>query len=158
MRCWTVRATSIGMHSIIPNWGKDGQAAGTRLQAGDGVYHPSSDDNVILRAVMDQENAIGYFGYSYYIENPGSVQGLAISDGDGPYVPPSVEDVVSYPMSRPRHIYTDGVPRPGTPVNEYFRFILGEDGQSIVPEVGYVRLDVVDPDLVREQLDRLEGG
>ncbi|NIP36149.1 MAG: hypothetical protein GWN18_14485, partial [Thermoplasmata archaeon] len=143
---------------IIPNWGKVDQAAGTRLEAGDGVYHPSSDDNVILRAVKDNPHAIGYFGFSYYVENQGSVRAVEVSEDDDTYVGPSVDRVAEYPMSRPLHIYTDGVPEPGTPVNGYFRFVLGEEGQSIVPDVGYVRLDLVDPDLLEEQLDRLEGG
>jgi phosphate transport system substrate-binding protein len=122
--------------SIIPGWGKPEQAAGTRLESGDGVYHPSSDDNVILRAVEDNANAIGYFGYSYLVENPGAVRGVALAEDAGPAVPPSADDVATYPLSRPLHIYTDGVPSPGTPINDYLRFILGEEGQSVVPEVG----------------------
>jgi phosphate transport system substrate-binding protein len=141
--------------SIIPGWGKPEQAAGTRLESGDGVYHPSSDDNVILRAVEDNKYAIGYFGFSYYVENQGSIRAVQLAEGDGPYLSPSEETVADYPMSRPLHVYTDGVPKPGSPVNDYFRFVLGEKGQSIVPEVGYVRLDLVDPGLLTEQLERL---
>jgi phosphate transport system substrate-binding protein len=143
---------------IIPRWGKADQAAGTRLERGYGVYHPSSDDNVILRAVKDNPNAIGYFGFSYYVENQGAIRAVEVAEDDGPYWSPSIDDVAEYPMSRPLHVYSDGVPEPGSSVNAYFRFVLGEEGQSIVPEVGYVRLDLVDPDLLQEQLDRLEGG
>ena len=143
---------------IIPAWGKDDQAAGTRLEAGDGVYHPSSDDNVIFRAVKDNANAIGYFGFSYYVENQGAVRAVEVAESDGPYTGPSADTVAEYPMSRPLHVYSDGVPEPGSAVNEYFRFVLGEEGQAIVPEVGYVRLDQIDPDLLGEQLERLEGG
>lgn len=144
--------------SIIPGWGKPEQAAGTRLEAGDGVYHPSADDNVILRAIEENPHAIGFFGYSYYVENPDAVRAVAIAGADGPFVPPSAENVGDYPMSRPLLIYTDGVPDPGTPRNEYLRFVLGEEGQSLVPEVGYVRIDSVDPQVVELQLRMLEGG
>jgi len=143
---------------IIPGWGKVDQAAGTRLESGDGVYHPSSDDNVILRAVKDNANAIGYFGFSYYVENQGAVRAVEVAEGAGPYLGPSADTVADYPLSRPLHIYSNGVPEPGSPVNDYFRFILGDDGQAIVPEVGYVKLGLVDPDLLAEQLERLEGG
>jgi phosphate transport system substrate-binding protein len=143
---------------IIPGWGKADQAAGTRLEAGDGVYHPSSDDNVILRAVKDNPNAIGYFGFSYYVENRDAIRAVEVAEGDGPHTPPSVDQVAEYPMSRPLHVYSDGVPEPGSPVNDYFRFVLGEPGQSIVPDVGYVRLDLVDPGLLEHQLQLLEGG
>jgi len=144
--------------SIIPGWGKPSQAAGTRLEAGDGVYHPSADDNVILRAVEENPNAIGFFGYSYYVENPVAVKAVAMAEADGPFVPPAAENVAEYPMSRPLLIYTDGVPDPGTPRNEYLRFVLGVEGQSIVPEVGYVRIDAVDPVIVQVQLALLGGG
>ena len=143
---------------IVDGWGKADQAAGTRLEAGDGVYHPSSDDNVILRAVKDNVNAIGYFGFSYYAENQGSVRAVEVAEGAGPYLGPSAETVAEYPMSRPLHIYSDGIPKPGSPVNDYFQFILGDEGQAIVPDVGYVKLGVMDPDLLAEQLERLEGG
>jgi phosphate transport system substrate-binding protein len=143
---------------IIPGWGKPDQEAGTRLETGDGVYHPSSDDNVILRAVKDNPNAIGYFGFSYYVENQADVRAVELAEGDGPYIGPGTETVADYPMSRPLHIYTDGVPKPGSPVSDYLLFVLGEAGQAIVPEVGYVRMDLVDPDLLAEQLERLGGG
>ncbi len=144
--------------SIIPGWGKPDQAAGTRLESGDGVYHPSSDDNVILRAVRDNRHAIGYFGFSYYAENRNSIRAVELAEDEGPYLAPSEDTVADYPMSRPLHVYSDGVPGPGSPVNDYFRYVLGEEGQSIVPEVGYVRLGQVDPGVLTEQLERLGVG
>jgi len=58
-------------------------------------------------------------------------------------------------MARPLHIYTDGVPESGHILHDYLNYILGEDGQDIVPEVGYVRLNLVDENLVTDQLGRL---
>jgi phosphate transport system substrate-binding protein len=143
---------------IIPRWGKEDQAAGTRLQAGDGVYHPSSDDNVILRAVQDNRNAIGYFGYAYYVENLESIKAVALAEGDGSHVPPSPEHVVDYPMTRELYIYSDDVPEAGGTINDYLRYVLGEEGQSIVPDVGYVRIDLVDPGIIDKQLQLLGAG
>lgn len=143
---------------IIPRWGKDDQVAGTRLQAGDGVYHPSSDDNVILRAVQDNKNAIGYLGYAYYVENVGSIQAVALAGDEGPHVPPSPEQVAVYPMTRQLYIYTDDVPDVGEPINRYLRYILSEEGQAIVPDVGYVPIGLVDPDIIDEQLELLGAG
>jgi len=140
---------------IIPNWGKDNQQANTRLESGDGVYHPSADDNVILNAIRQNDNAIGYFGYAYYIENPGMVTAVDIAEGDTDYQEPSMDNVANYPMSRPLHIYTDGVPEEGTSLNNYLRFVLGSEGQNIVPEVGYVKLGLVDQSLLTEQLAKL---
>jgi phosphate transport system substrate-binding protein len=136
---------------IIDDWGKESQVANSRLDSTDGVYHPSADDNVILSAIRDNTYAIGYFGFAYYKENPGLVQPVWISDGGG-YEEPSLDNVADYPMARPLYIYTDGIPEEGSLVNDYLRYILGEEGQAIVPDVGYVKLQLVSQALIDEQL------
>jgi len=146
---------------IVPGWGKDDQQANTRLDAGDGVYHPSADDNVILNAIKDNQYAIGYFGFAYYKENPDLVQTVWIKGDGDDYEEPSLTNVANYPMARPLHIYTDGIPdkdggNKEKAVHEYLQFILGDEGQELVPEVGYVRLSLVDEDLVTDQLSELE--
>jgi len=140
---------------IIPNWGKDNQEANTRLESGDGVYHPSADDNVILNAIRDNQYSIGYFGYAYYVENPGMVTAAEIAKQGTDYQEPSLSNVANYPLSRPLHIYTNGIPEEGTIVNDYLRYILSEEGQDIVPEVGYVKLGLVDQSLLTAQRAKL---
>ena len=142
--------------SIIPKWGKDDQQADTRLDSGDGVYHPSADDNVILNAIRDNQYAIGYFGFAYYKENPTLVTPVWIAEEGTDYKEPSLENVANYPMARPLHIYTNGIPEEGDVINEYLRYIFGEDGQAIVPEVGYVQLSLVDENLATDQLAQLQ--
>ena len=141
--------------SIIPKWGKDEQQANTRLDSGDGVYHPSADDNVILNAIKDNKYAIGYFGFAYYKDNQNDITPVWIAEEAQDYKEPSLTNVADYPMARPLHIYTDGVPESDSAVNEYLRYILGEEGQGIVPEIGYVRLSLVDSNLITEQLGKL---
>ena len=121
------------------------------MDAGDGVYHPSADDNVILNAINENEYAIGYFGFAYYKENKDKVSLVWIAEEDD-YEEPSLLNVANYPLARPLHIYTNGVPDEGDPVNDYLKYILSEEGQSIVPEVGYVRLSLISETLVTEQL------
>jgi phosphate transport system substrate-binding protein len=136
---------------IIPDWGKDTQQADTRLNGGDGVYHPSADDNVILTAVQQNKYAIGYFGFAYFKENTEKVQAVSIADEDDNYVAPSLVNVASYPMARPLHIYTNGIPESGSTINDYLRYVF-TDGQEIIPEVGYVRLNLVSQALITDQL------
>ena len=144
--------------SIIPNWGKDNQQIHTRLDLGDGVYHPSADDNVILNAVNANQYAIGYFGFAYVMENPGQVKVVKIAKTTS-YVEASLENVANYPMARPLHIYTNGIPdattTKGNAINEYLKYILSDEGQDIIPEIGYVKLDLVDPTLRTSQLAKL---
>jgi phosphate transport system substrate-binding protein len=140
---------------IIPKWGKEEQQANTRLDSGDGIYHPSADDNVILNAINTREYAIGYFGYAYYKENTDKVKVIKVAEEDD-YQEASLTNVANYPLARPLHIYTDGVPEAGSILATYFEYILGEEGQKIVPEVGYVKLDLVDGNLASTQLARIQ--
>ncbi len=143
---------------IIPNWGKDKQTIHTRLDLGDGVYHPSADDNVILDAIKANRYAIGYFGFAYVIENPGQVKVVKIAKTTN-YVEASLENVAKYPMARPLFIYTNGIPdkttEKGKAINEYLKYILSDAGQDIVTEVGYVKLALVDPTIITRQLAKL---
>lgn len=139
---------------IIEDWGDDTQVADTRLNAGDGVYHPSADDNVILNAIKDNMYAIGYFGFAYYKDNTDKVQAVKVADEEDNYEEPSQANVANYPMARPLHIYTDGIPEEGDVRNDYLRYVLG-DGQALVPEVGYVNLALVDEPLLNSQLNKL---
>jgi len=80
--------------------------------------------------------AIGYSGMAYAV--PG-VRTLRISTKKGELgVAPTVESAVngSYPISRPLYLYTRGDPT--GPVKEFIDWVLGEDGQRIVRDIGYV--------------------
>jgi len=140
---------------IIPSWGKDDQQANTRLDSSDGVYHPSADDNVILNAIKENEYAIGFFGFAYYKENPTAVSPVSIADEDTNYEEASLENVANYPMARPLHIYTDGIPESGSVINDYLQYGFSDEGQEIVAEVGYVKLALVNENLVTSQLSKL---
>jgi len=144
--------------SIIPNWGKENQQIHTRLDLGDGVYHPSADDNVILNAIKDNPYAIGYFGFAYIMENPGQVKVTKIAKTTN-YVVASLDNVADYPMARPLHIYTNGIPdtttAKGNAINEYLKYVLSDEGQDVVGTVGYVKLELVDPTLITTQLAKL---
>jgi phosphate transport system substrate-binding protein len=144
--------------SIIPNWGKDNQQIHTRLDLGDGVYHPSADDNVILSAVKANQYAIGYFGFAYVMENPGQVTVVKIAKTID-YVEASLDNVANYPIARPLYIYTNGIPdtttEKGQAINEYLQYVLSDEGQDIVLELGYVKLDLVDPSVIIYQRAKL---
>lgn len=138
---------------IIENWGKDDQITGTRLDAGDGVYHPSADDNVILNAIKENEFAIGYFGFAYYNENKDKVQTVDIADDDDNYEAAVLDNVANYPMSRPLHIYTDDNSDKRETVAKYLQFIYSDDGQKVIDEVGYVQVSAADATLYGQMRD-----
>ena len=143
--------------SIIPFWGKENQQANPRLYKNDKVYQPTSDDNVILNAIKDNEYAIGYFGFAYYVDNPGKIKAVSVADDGSDHIEPSFESVADYPIARPLHIYTDGVPRKGEVINKYLQYIFSAAGQAIIPEVGYIKLSLVNQSIVDEQKKTLNG-
>ena len=140
---------------IIADWGDDTQEAGTRLEAGDGVYHPSADDNVIMTAIQANEYAIGFLGFAYVRENADSVNTVSIDDGNGA-VEPSLETVAEYPMARPLHVYSDANAGNSDIVNGYLSFALSDEGQDVCDEVGYVKVELVDPGLLQLQRAALD--
>src|ERR671914_798010 len=67
-------------------------------------YEASEDDNVLVQGVAGDENALGYFGYSYYVNNKDKLKLLAV---DG--VEPTTDTIRSgeYLLSRPLFIYVN---------------------------------------------------
>ena len=65
-------------------------------------YNASGDDNQLVQGVSGDPNALGYFGYSYYVENADTLNALKV---DG--VPVNPKTIISgeYPLSRPLFIY-----------------------------------------------------
>jgi phosphate transport system substrate-binding protein len=125
----------------------NGEAGASRAD-----YTASEDDNVLVQGVAGSQYAMGYFGYAYYVENQDSLKVLAVDGGEG-CVEPNPETVASgeyAPLSRPLFMYASNASIAEKPeVDAFFSFILSEEGQAIVPEIGYVSLS--DEQLAIEQ-------
>ncbi len=70
-------------------------------------YTATEDDNVTVRGVEGDRGALGYFGYSYYLENKGRLKVLRVDSGAG-CVAPSIKTVQNRtykPLARPLFIY-----------------------------------------------------
>lgn len=99
----------------------------------------SEDDNVLVRGVIGDEDAIGFFGLAYYVENASQLNCVAVDGGTGP-IKPSMETVEngSYsPLSRPLFIYVSTVASERPEVDSFVRFYI-ENARSLAGEVGYV--------------------
>ena len=90
----------------------------------------------IVTEVSQNPNAIGCIGTAYLDEN---LKALNLDAGNGSEAPTS-ENILSgaYPLSRSLYFYTNGEPTGLT--KEFIDFVLSEQGQSIVSEVGYIPL------------------
>ncbi|MBA3415318.1 MAG: PstS family phosphate ABC transporter substrate-binding protein [Chloroflexia bacterium] len=101
-------------------------------------FTPSEDDNVLVEGVAGDANALGYFGYIYYIENQDALTAVAIDGGDGCVLPTAetVEDGSYAPLSRPLFIYMNEASLERPEVQEFARFYI-EEARNLVGDVGY---------------------
>jgi phosphate transport system substrate-binding protein len=116
----------------------------------------SEDDNVLVQGVSGDKNAIGYFGYAYYVENKDKLKVVPIDGGKGP-VEPTKDTIQSgeyAPLSRPLFTYVNTASlKEKEQVRDFMKFIF-EDQGALVEEVGYVALP---KEKYEEQLKTLEG-
>lgn len=104
-------------------------------------YTASEDDNVLVQGISGDENALGFFGYAYYIENQDNLKIVPIDEGNGPVAPTaqSINDGTYSPLSRPIFVYlnTDSLVRPE--VRSFVDFYI-DNAAGIANEVGYIEL------------------
>lgn len=110
-----------------------------------GDFTPSEDDNVLVQGISGEENALGYFGYAYYQANQEEMKLLAVDNGDGKCVQPSIETVRTgtyKPLSRPLFIYVKKAATEKPQVKAFVDFLLSASFIPLVqsPEVGYIAL------------------
>jgi ABC-type phosphate transport system substrate-binding protein len=94
----------------------------------------SEDDNVLVQGVAGDRNAIGYFGFAYYIENEGELQDVAI---DG--VAPTAETVNAgeYALARPLFLYSDAKIMQEKPQVAAFLNYYLSNVNGVIDAVGY---------------------
>ena len=106
-----------------------------------GDFTASEDDNVLVQGIANDKNALGYFGFAYYAENPTKLKAVAIDGGKGPVMPSakSVEDGTYNPLGRPIFIYVSKKAAAKPEVKEFVEYYL-KNAAPLVKEVKYVPL------------------
>ncbi|MBM7584685.1 phosphate transport system substrate-binding protein [Bacillus pakistanensis] len=115
----------------------------------------SEDDNVLVQGVSGDKNAIGYFGYAYYLENKDNLKVVPVDGGEGPVEPTNetIESGEYAPLSRPLYTYVinDAI-KEDDAMHDYTKFLL-ENAGVMAEEVGYVSLP---EEKYTKQLEKLE--
>lgn len=109
------------------------EAEQARLLAAAGLT-TSEDDEVLAAGVAADPNAVGFFGYAYYLEHADTLKVLPVEG-----VAPSAETVDSgeYPLARPLFIYTtEAVLREKPQLAAYLGYYLA-NVNSVIDDVGY---------------------
>ena len=107
-----------------------------------GDYTASEDDNVLVQGVEHNKNALGYFGFAYYISHKERMRAVPIEKEDGTLTSPSIEAVTNgtyQPLSRPLFIYVSDKAAQRPEVRKLIEFYLTE-GPALVAQVGFVPL------------------
>jgi len=104
-------------------------------------FTASEDDNVLVQGIATDRNALGYFGFSYYIANTGRLKAVAIDGGKGPVLPTSktIENGTYSPLSRPIFLYVSEAALSRPEVKRFVDFYL-DTVPALAKEVGYVAL------------------
>lgn len=102
----------------------------------------SENDNILIRGVARDPYALGYFGYSYYLNNRDKVRAVAIDCGCGEAVTPTQSSVMTgryYPLTRPLFLYVTerSLERPA--VREFLRLYLRQ-ASDLASKMGFFPL------------------
>jgi len=121
-------------------------------------YQATENDNSIAEGVQGSEYAIGYFGFSYFYNNPDEVTALEIDNGDG-CVEPSLDTAASgeyAPLSRSLFTYPSMSSLAEDHIAEFARYFVEQTTNEdlVAGDVGYVPLS---DDQQQEQSDKLEN-
>ncbi len=131
-----------------------GEAGFTRAD-----YQPSENDLDLVEGVASQNNALGYFGFTYYEADAGRLRAVPVDAGAGCVAPTTqtIADGTYAPLSRELFIYVNSADLERPEVGAFLRFMLGESA-DIARTVGYVPM----PDPVyaenRARLDAMLAG
>ena len=109
----------------------------------------SEDDRVLADGVAADTNAVGFFGYAYYLKQADALKAVAI---DG--VEPSTEAVAAgdYPLARPLFIYSDRKVMEAKPEVASFIDYYLRDVPDVIEEIGYFPAS---DEEIQESLDTL---
>jgi len=101
----------------------------------------SEDDNVLVKGVEGELDAIGYFGFAYYKENAQLLRAVPIDNGRGPVAASdaTILDGSYAPLSRPLFVYVNRRSAEQPVTDAFVDFMLAH-AAPLAKEVGYTPL------------------
>jgi len=175
-RIWQPESTVMTWKDVRPEWpdrriklygpGTDSgtfdyftEAINGKSQACRSDFTASEDDNVLVAGVAGDVDALGFFGFAYYVENQSRLKVVPVDGGKGPVAPAatSINDGSYAPLSRPLFIYVSTAGLEKAAVKAFLDYYL-DHAATLAGEVGYVALPDRAYDLARERVaNRVTG-
>lgn len=119
-------------------------------------YQASENDNILVDGVSGSKFSLGYFGYAYYVGATSKLKAVKIAPADGAEgIAPTTETVLSgayTPLSRPLFIYVDQEALKRPEVAAFVEFYLSDEGQDVVENRKYVRMNPTVLSTMRQRL------
>jgi phosphate transport system substrate-binding protein len=102
-------------------------------------FTASEDDNTLVMGVAGETDALGFFGFAYYIENTDKLRAVPIDAGKGPIAPTveTIRNATYAPLSRPVFLYISSRALERPEVVRFVEFYL-DNVPELAAEVGYV--------------------
>lgn len=122
-----------------------------------GDYTSSESDNIIVQGLLGSKGGLGYFGYTYFIENKDQLRALAIVDdlnGSAIAISPSDQTIAdgSYkPFRRTQYMLITNKALERENVYRYVRYYYSRI-EKLADELHFVPLPATDYAAVREKL------
>jgi len=116
------------------------------------------DDNATVTGVSGDSGGMGYFGYSFYVENEGELKALEIDGGDG-CVAPSAEatqDGTYTPLGRQLFIYPSDKALQRPEVKAFLDFYI-ENEATIAEQAGFIDLTDEQATEAQDKINALAG-
>ncbi|MGK7923397.1 MAG: PstS family phosphate ABC transporter substrate-binding protein [Trichodesmium sp.] len=125
-------------------------------------FQASEDDDVIIQGIESDWGSLGFLAFSYYQKNKDNLTLIAVDNGSGQCVEPSLETIANgtySPLSRPLFLYVnknslENIP----PVKAFIDYQIDIANKTVISEVGYVALPGFLQGKVRKRVKELTTG
>jgi phosphate transport system substrate-binding protein len=117
------------------------------------------DDNATVTGVSGADGGMGYFGYSFFVENEGSVKALEIDGGDGCVAPSpeAAQDGTYTPLARPLFVYPSATALEDETVDAFLQYYL-DNINEVAEQVGFIPLTDEQLQQSQDKLQSITGG
>ena len=115
-------------------------------------YSMQAEYEPLVTGVANEPNALGYVGFSYYIQNKDKVRAVPVDGGKGPIEPTkeSIVDGTYAPFSRPLFMYVNKAKMDSSSlVKDFVMFALGEQGAAAVEAADYLPLPTEAAEMIK---------
>lgn len=125
-------------------------------QASRGDFTSSERDNVLVRGIAGDKGSLGYFGYSYFVENKDILKMVAVDGGNGCVYPTdeTINNGSYTPLARPLFIYVRKESWMKQDVKDFVSYYVSYERAELLKDLGFVPFPEVVHDLVSDRFKR----